>query len=199
MGKKKKSKLKGKIILIVGPSGSGKGSVIAELKKRYPDWVYPISYTTRKKRPKEIDGEIYHFISKEEFKKGIKEGKFLEYAQVHSDHYYGTIKKEIINALEEGKVVVREIDIQGFESIREIVPAENLLSIFLMVESLDDLLVRISKRGKLPEEEIKRRMASAKREIDRSDECDYILPTITGQIVECADEVEDIILESLRG
>ncbi|MBU1992300.1 guanylate kinase [Patescibacteria group bacterium] len=189
------SQYKGRLVLIVGPSGSGKGTVISILKKRHPDWIYPISYTTRKRRPTEVDGEVYHFLSREDFEKGIEDGDFLEYAIVHSNNYYGTSKKDILNALEQGKIVVREIDIQGFESIKEVVPAENLTSIFLMVDSLDDLIGRILKRGKLPEEEIKRRMQSAQNEIAKKDKCDFVVPSVTGQVEQCADQVEKLILE----
>lgn len=189
--------MNGHLVLIVGPSGSGKGSVIAELKKRHPDWVYPVSYTTRVRRPTEVDNDVYHFISMDEFKKGISDGEFLEYAIVHSDNYYGTRKKEIVSALEDGKVVVREVDIQGFRLISEQIPKENLTSIFLMVNSLEDLIARILKRGKLPEEEIGRRMQSAQREIAGRDFCDYVVPSITGKIQECTDEVEKLILAAL--
>lgn len=189
--------LKGHLVLIVGPSGSGKGSVIAELKKRYPDWIYPVSCTTREKRPTEADNDVYHFISMDEFKKGISDGEFLEYAIVHSDNYYGTRKKEIVSALEEGKIVVREVDIQGFRLIREQIPKENLTSIFLMVNSLEDLIARILKRGKLPKEEIERRMQSARREIAGRDECDCVVSSVTGKIRECTDEVEKLILAAL--
>lgn len=190
-------RVRGRLILIVGPSGSGKGSVIEIMKKRHPEWVYPISYTTREIRPGEVADEVYHFIPKEKFEKGIDTGKFLEYAIVHSNNYYGTGKEEIMVALYDGKVVVREVDIQGFKSICKVVGKENLVAIFLMVNSVDDLIARILKRGKLPKEEIQRRMESAQQEINQSGECDFIVPSVTGQVKECADRVEEIILNKL--
>lgn len=193
----KNTEFKGHLVLIVGPSGSGKGSVISELKKRHPDWMYPVSYTTRVRRPTEADHEVYHFISRDEFERGIKKGDFLEYAIVHSNNYYGTGKDEILNALLAGKVIVREVDIQGFRSISEQIPKKNLTSIFLMVNSLDDLIARILKRGKLPEEEIERRMQSAQREIAGRDLCDAVVPSVTGKITECTNEVERLILSKL--
>lgn len=191
------SQYSGHLVLIVGPSGSGKGSVIAMLKEKHPEWIFPVSYTTREKRPTEVDGEVYRFLSREKFEKGIADGDFLEYAIVHSNNYYGTSKKEILDAMSAGKVVVREIDIQGFESVKKTVPKRNVTAIFLMVNSLDDLIARILKRGKLPDEEIKRRMQSAQREISKKDECDYVIPSITGKVAECADEVEKIILDRI--
>ena len=184
---------KGKLVLIVGPSGSGKGTIVKGLRERHPDWVYPVSYTTRLQRPGEEDGLVYNFISEEEFKRGIEDGRFLEYAIVHEKGYYGTDKGEILSALDEGKVVVREVDIQGFHSIRSVVPADVLLSIFVEAKDLDELQRRIAKRGKLPEEEVERRMESARKEIAQAGECDHRLVNEYGKIKEAVEEVEGVI------
>jgi len=185
---------KGKLVLIVGPSGSGKGTIIKHLREMHPDFVYPVSYTTRAIRPGEEDGLVYHFISKEEFEKGISEGRFLEHAIVHERGYYGTDRAEILGALDEGKVVVREIDIQGFHSIRKVIPAEQLLTIFVEAGDLDELRKRIADRGKLPEEEVERRMESARREIAQADECDYRIVNEYGKIEEAVRVVDGIIM-----
>ncbi len=79
--------LKGKLFIISGPSGVGKGTLIQALKREFPQFVFPISHTTREKRPSEKDGEVYHFISVDEFKRGIEQGEFLEWAQVHKKDY----------------------------------------------------------------------------------------------------------------
>lgn len=188
---------KGKLVLIVGPSGSGKGTIIKHLREKHPDWVYPVSCTTRKQRPGEVDGLVYRFISDEEFKKGISEGRFLEYAIVHEKGYYGTDREEIMSALDAGRVVVREVDIQGFHSIRDVIPAERLLTIFVEAGDLDELRVRIAERGKLPEEEVERRMESARREIAQADECDYRIVNEYGKIEEAVEQVENFILGDL--
>ncbi|MBI5152743.1 guanylate kinase [Candidatus Peregrinibacteria bacterium] len=188
--------LKGKLVLIVGPSGSGKGTVIEELKKRHSDWFFPPSCTTRPPRPSEKDGAVYHFMSEGDFKAGIESGEFLEWAEVHKKNFYGTLRKPIFSALEQGKTVVREVDIQGFKSIKSLIPAENLTSIFLIVENLDELKARILKRGPMTEEEISRRMQSAKKEISESHLCDYRVPSPHGKIPEITAEVERIILSN---
>lgn len=185
---------KGKLFLIVGPSGSGKGTVIAELKKVFKDFVYPISYTTRKIREGEKPDDVYHFIARESFEKMIKNDEFLEYAIVHSNEYYGTPKKDIVEPLKEGKIVVREVDIQGFYSIKEIVSKEHLVSIFMKVSDLEDLKKRILRRGKMSDEELQRRMNSAIKEMEKASECDYQVENKWGAIDECVDEVEKIIL-----
>lgn len=186
--------LKGKLVLMVGPSGSGKGTVIAELKKRHQEWVFPVSVTTRLARSGEKDGAVYHFMSEEEFKNAIKNNELLEWAEVHKKNFYGTLKKPILDALNQGKTVVREVDIQGFKSIKNAIPRDQFLSIFLIVENLDELKARILKRGPMPEEEINRRMESAKKEISESNLCDYKVPSPHGKIPEITAEVERIIL-----
>lgn len=196
---KEAKNIEGKLIIIAGPSGVGKGTVIARLKEIHPEWVYPISATTRKPRPGEEDGVVYHFINRADFKKMIKNDELLEYAIVHNKEYYGTIKKTITDALKQGKIIIREVDMQGLESIQEVIPKDNLVAIFLTVPDKQDLLDRIANRGKLPEEEIKRRMKSAEREFEKGGEiCDYQVASLQNQIEKCVSDVEDIILKETK-
>lgn len=186
--------LPGKLFLIVGPSGSGKGTVIARLKAKYAGFVYPVSYTTREMRPGERDGEVYNFVSIEEFERMIEQDELLEYATVHSNNSYGTAKKEILEALESGAVVVREVDIQGFHSIREFLAPENLISIFMKVSDLEDLKQRILRRGEISDEELNRRLESAKKELALASECDYQVENKWGEVEICLHQVEEILL-----
>lgn len=190
--------LYGKLFLIVGPSGSGKGTVIKALAKKFPGFVYPISYTTRAAREGENDGEVYHFVTREKFERMIKDGDFLEYAIVHSNNYYGTAKREIIDALEGGAVVIREVDIQGFHSIRKIIPKKNLVSIFMKVSDLNDLKGRILMRGPLSDEELKRRLDSAAKELSQAVDCDYQVRNEWGKVKECVGAVDKIILDEIK-
>jgi guanylate kinase len=192
-------KLAGKLFLIVGPSGSGKGTVIKMLQNKFKGFVYPISYTTREPREREKDGESYHFITKEKFKQMIAEDDFLEYAVVHSDNYYGTAKKEIVDALSGGAVVIREVDIQGFHSIQKMIHKENLVSIFMKVPNLSDLKGRIEMRGAIEPEELQRRLDSAARELAQAGDCDYQVHNEWGKMKACVSDVEGIILEEIKG
>lgn len=192
------ARMQGKLFLIVGPSGSGKGTIINRLKKKYKGFFYPVSYTTRDPRPGEKDGDVYHFVPKEKFEGMLAKGDFLEYAVVHSNNYYGTAKRKIMDALEGGAVVVREVDIQGYRSIAKIIPKENLVSIFMKVADEADLKQRILRRGDLPEDELKRRMASAKKEIAQAKICDYQVANKWGEVDDCLFNVEQIILEEIK-
>ena len=180
----------GKLILILGSSGSGKGTVLSHLRANHKEFVFPVSCTTRLPRPGEKDGEVYYFISKEEFKKRVDEDEFLEWAVVHEDNYYGTLKSEILKPLEEGKIVIREVDVQGLRSIRELLPKEKFASIFLTVSGWETLHHRILKRSVLPEEEMERRRQSFLTEKEWEKECDVVIVSVEGEIDRLTNDVE---------
>lgn len=184
---------KGLFIAIAGPSGVGKGTIVKILKERMPQAVYVLSSTTRSPRPGEKDGEQYFFINEEEFKKGIDEGRFLEWAQVHHGAYYGTLKEPVIKALEAGKVIIREVDLQGARLVKKALPHDQLVTIFIRPEDMGQLRARINNRGELPEEEILRRLESAKVEMAAMNEFDYKIANSDGQSLKCFMEIEDII------
>ena len=190
--------MNGKLFLIVGPSGSGKSSVLHKLMEQKTEYVYPLSATTRPMRKGEKDGDIYHFMSKEDFKKGIEEGKFLEWAIVHQDHYYGLIKGPIMEGLKEGKTIVREVDIQGFDSIREKIDKANLVSIFITVSNKEELIERIVNRAAISEDELKKRKESMHKEFNRAKDCDYMVENIQGKLDEAVEKVIKIIEEEIN-
>ena len=183
----------GKLFLLVGPSGSGKSSVLLELKKTHSEHTYPLSATTRPMREGEKEGDVYHFYTKEDFKKGIEAGDFLEYAIVHQDNYYGLIKTPVMKSLENGETVVREVDIQGFDSIREKIPKENLITIFVTVPDKKELTERIVGRAAISEDELKKRLESMHREFARARDCDYMVENKNGELKKTVEKVAEII------
>lgn len=182
--------LKGKLFLILGPSGSGKGTVLQALRQRHPEYVFPLSCTTREPRPGERDGEVYHFVNKEDFQDRMGKDEFLEWAVVHGENYYGTLKDEIIRPLEQGKTVIREVDVQGLRSIRDMIPKEHLVSIFLTVDGWETLQRRILKRSTLAQEELDRRHQSFLKEMEWADECDVEIMSVEGEIEELIQDTE---------
>lgn len=185
--------MKGKLFIIVGPSGSGKSSVLMEFKKRHPEYTYPLSATTRPMREGEKDGDIYHFYTKERFEEGLKNNEFIEWAVVHQDNYYGLIKETLIKSLENGEVIVREVDIQGFDSIREKIPKKNLVTIFITVPNKQELIDRIVNRAAISKDELNKRLESMHREFARARDCDYMVENKHGELEKTVEKVEEII------
>ena len=161
-----------KLIIITGPSGVGKGTVVKELLDRNKDIWLSISATTRNPRIGEKDGENYYFISDERFKDMIDKKDFLEWAQF-AGNYYGTPLSTVNEKIEKGFIVLLEIEVEGAKQIKEKFP--EALSIFLLPPSKAELEKRIRNRGTEKEEAIDRRLSRADYEIASSDEFDFVL------------------------
>jgi guanylate kinase len=185
--------MQGKLFLILGPSGSGKGVTIAHLRKAFPEAIFPVSCTTRDPRSGEKDGHVYNFISKDEFRCKADAGEFLEWAVVHSDNMYGTLKEPIMKALDEGKIVVREVDMQGVQSIREILSREKVVTIFLTVPDWKTLKGRILRRQDESDEELSQRQESFEKEMEFSHECKYVIESREGGLRRVFSEIDEII------
>ncbi len=166
---------KGAILLISGPSGCGKSSLLKEVYKTIGNYYFSISTTTRDPRVGEQNGVDYFFVPKEEFRKDIDEGNFLEWAEVHGN-YYGTSLKPINQALSEGKLVIFDIDVQGFE---QVVANERLrdltTTVFITTPTLKELQNRLNGRGTDSQEVIEKRIKNAKTEIEYLDRYDYFI------------------------
>ena len=169
---------KGRLIVVSGPSGSGKGTILAEVLKN-PDFVYSVSATTRSPREGEINGKHYFFIDKKEFEKGIENGGFIEYAE-YSENYYGTPYDFVNKNLSEGKNVILEIEVQGAMQIKK--SFADALFVFVTPESRAELSDRLHSRGTETEEVINRRLAIADREIPASFLYDYIIINERGKL-----------------
>ena len=161
-----------KLIIITGPSGVGKGTVVKELLDRNKDIWLSISATTRNPRVGEKDGLNYYFISEERFKDMIDKKEFLEWAQF-AGNYYGTPLSTVNEKIEKGFIVLLEIEVEGAKQIKEKFPES--LSIFLLPPSKAELEKRIRNRGTEKEEAIDKRLSRADYEIASSDEFDFVL------------------------
>ena len=163
---------KGRLFIISGPSGSGKDTILVQLFKKLPDLKFSISSITRDMRKGEKPGEKYNFISREEFLDMISNDQLLEY-NCFVDNYYGTPKAPVIEAINNGKDMIIEVDVNGAKQIREKMP--ECISIFIMPPDLKTLKERLSARGTESPQKIEERMRSARTEIERADEYDYIV------------------------
>ncbi len=160
------------LIVISGPSGSGKGTLCALLRQALPNLEYSISLTTRQPRPGEQNGVDYFFVSDDEFKTMIGRGEFLEWAEVYG-HYYGTGRSVVESYLRSGRDVLLEIDIQGAQNVKRLFPQAIL--IFIAPPSLQELGARITNRGTDTEETIRRRMNCVPSELQAAEGYDYVV------------------------
>ena len=162
----------GNLYIISAPSGAGKTSLVKALLQSEVDLSLSVSYTTRAPRPEEVDGRDYRFVNREGFEERLKQGEFLESAQVYGN-FYGTSKTWINEALRASRDILLEIDSQGARQVREVFPAS--VSIFVLPPSLQVLEARLRNRAQDSLEVISQRLASARDEISHVGEYDYVI------------------------
>ena len=167
-------KTKGSLLVVSGPSGSGKTSLARAVCEEFGEKSYfSISTTTREKREGEKEGIDYFFVSKEEFLKDVEDGYFLEWAEVHGN-FYGTSKKQINAALAEGKIVFLDIDVQGYEIVKQAYK-DVVTGVFVTTKDKNTLIQRLEKRGTETKESIEIRMINAMHEMKKIPEYDFLL------------------------
>ncbi|MGD9899002.1 MAG: guanylate kinase [Calditrichaceae bacterium] len=176
-------------IVFSAPSGGGKTTIVQHLAKKYDNLKISISATTRKKRPDEVDGIAYHFLSKDQFEQKIKSGCFLEYEIVHGD-YYGTLKESVNDLVKSGNSVLFDIDVNGALSIKMHYPEAIL--IFIAPPSLDVLKERLVARKSESSESVENRLKRIKYEYEKADSFDF--KVINDQLDATIEEVEQLIV-----
>ena len=182
-----------KLVVLAGPAGVGKGSLVKWILANDPDFMLSVSATTRAPRSGEQDGIHYHFVSKSEFESGIAQGEFLEWAQVHNDNYYGTPLSELARAEREGKHLLLEIDLQGARQIKQSHP--EAVQIFILPPSWEVLVDRLRGRGTETESEIATRLTTARTELEAKGEFDFQL--VNDDLGQCAQEIIRIVKEAI--
>jgi guanylate kinase len=185
--------MSGILYIISAPSGSGKTTLVNELRQYVPSLEFSVSFTTRSPRGSEQDGREYHFITRGEFENMIERDEFLEYAQVFGN-YYGTARSVLQQAVAQGNDLLLDIDVQGERQVKQKMP--EAVSIFVLPPSRMELESRLRKRsrseGVNAEEVIRRRLDTARREIEKYPNYDYIL--INDRLEQSVDRLQAIVL-----
>ncbi|KND46981.1 MAG: guanylate kinase [Parcubacteria bacterium C7867-004] len=171
--------MRGKLVAIVGPSGSGKGTLMKRARSVYPDILFPVSCTTRDPRPGEVDGTDYHFLTAAEFDRRIESSEFIEWAQFGA-HKYGTEKKEILPHLEMGELVMREFEVQGTRLLRDLLPPDEFVTIYIDAGSWEGMARRVRDRAPITDEELEKRRLRYLDERTFKDEATYVVQNPDG-------------------
>jgi guanylate kinase len=191
---KKAKRKQGLLVVVSGPSGVGKSTVVRRLLKLDKNLKLSISATTRPPRPGETHGEHYFFITQAEFDKKVKKSEFLEWAKVHG-YYYGTPIGALKEELEKGKTLVCEVDVQGAASMKEVVEEGRLeaaaVFVFLIPPSVDILAFRLKKRKTEDEEVVNYRLRAAIAELQVMEKYDYIV--VNDKVESAAEKIKAII------
>ena len=176
-------------MVISGPAGSGKGTVIKRLLEKTGGFEYSVSATTRSPRPGEVDGVNYFFLSREEFEKRIENDDMLEYAN-YCQNYYGTPKKEAFAVLESGKNLILEIEVKGAKQIKEKFP--DAVTVLVVPPSYRVLEARLRGRGTETDEVIVERLNTSRQELENFNKYDYVIVNEEGQIEKAVDSIIEV-------
>ena len=179
------------LIVISGPSGVGKDSVVHAMKRRGLPFHFVITATTRPPRENETNGRDYYFFSKEEFARMIEKDEFFEYAIVYND-YKGNSKKQVRDALASGQDVIMRLDVQGAATVRKL--ASEAVLVFLTTQSEQELVERLKSRKTDKAEDLSLRIATAQQELKRAIEFDYVIVNADG----CLEETVDTVIAIIR-
>lgn len=185
-----KEKGKGLLIVVSGPSGTGKGTICKKIENNLDNIKISVSMTSREPRKNEVNGKDYYFVTKEEFESSIENNEFLEYAIVHSGNYYGTPKSKIEDYINNGISVILEIDIQGALKVKELI--KDAIFIFIMPPSMEILKERLINRNTETEDKIIERFKTAYKELNEYKKYNYVV--VNDDLEEAVDKVKSIIL-----
>ncbi len=186
----------GLLLVLAGPSGVGKTSIVHDLVRRF-DGVFSVSATTRARTPSEREGVDYYFVDEATFQRMVDEDRFLEHAQVFGRSWYGTPEEPVRRQLDAGRLVILDIDVQGAENVKRKIPES--LTVFVLPPSEDELLRRLRGRGREDESSIQRRFAESQREIARArGGCTFEHFVVNDNLERVADEIAGMVAARLQ-
>jgi guanylate kinase len=177
-----------RVIVVSGPSGAGKGTLIQRILPRFPRLTVAVSATTRPMRPGEMHGRDYYFLAPEEFEYRVRTGDFLEHV-TYADNRYGTLRSEVQRILEDGRSVILEIELRGARAVRAALP--DAVAVFIQPPSLEELGRRLRERATERDHEIRARLRESVAELDAISEFDHVV--VNRDVAEAADELARIV------
>lgn len=183
------------MIIFSAPSGAGKTTIVKHLLSKFPQFEFSISATSRKMREGEQHGKDYFFLSADDFKQRIANSEFVEWEEVYTDNFYGTLKSELDRIWTKGNVVIFDVDVKGGVNLKKMFP-DNSLSLFVMPPSVEELRNRLVGRGTDSTEAIERRVAKAEEELSFSDKFDVVV--VNDNLEEAKTKAEEVIASFLR-
>lgn len=185
----------GKLIIFSAPSGAGKTTIVQHILKKFPNIQFSVSATTRASRGDEVDGKDYYFVSQESFLHKVAKHEFIEFEEVYSGTFYGTLKAEIDRIWSEDKHVIFDLDVEGGLRLKKKFE-KNALAIFVQAPSLDVLIERLRGRGTDTEEKLKERISKASKEMTYADKFDVILAN--DDLSKACEEAEKLVEAFLK-
>ena len=182
----------GHVIVVMGPTGSGKGTMMSYAHTVYPQLHETVSCTTREPRPGEVDGVNYWFLSADEFSRRVDAGDFIEWAWFGSNRY-GTLKSEIIPRLQAGELVLTEIEVQGVEQLRRILPATVMTVVYIEAGNWDTLVARAKARAPITDDELEKRYERYKIEVQAKSLADIVIENTTDDFTPAQEKFAAIV------
>jgi guanylate kinase len=183
------------LVILSGPSGVGKDAVLARMKERGYPFHYVVTATTRQKRPGEKHGKDYYFLSRDQFQSMMEKGELLEQAEVYGN-YYGVPKREITQALSQGRDAILKVDIQGAATLKKVLP--QAVFIFLMPPSMADLERRLKQRSSDSEADLALRLEKAREEIKKLPLFDYVITSHENKLDDVISQIQTIVAAEKR-
>ena len=183
--------MNGKVVIVSAPSGAGKTSIVKHVLELLPELRFSTSATTRAMRKGEVNGKDYHFLTVDDFKRGISHDEFLEWEEVYHNQFYGTLKSEIQRIWDEGKVVIFDVDVKGGLNIKKFF-GDKALALFVEPPTVQELENRLRKRGTETEESLRKRVAKAEYELSFAPQFDKII------LNDNLDDAREEMLQTIR-